>query len=159
MTQKAISLSMAAGILVAYLWSQLQPSGGLFLLMSSNMAVNVFWLILAGLIVRLSFTTKFKTDLGYGLTAGGAMLSLLIGGFGLLAASFNYSFYSWFGPLDFLLLTEAGIIMALCALSIQHRPVKLKTLISRQWLKQQLPKPSFALPRLAVHTTRHPRTS
>lgn len=158
MTQKTISLFTAAGILAAYLWSQLQPSGALFLLMSPNTAINVGWLVAAALMVRLSFTDRFKTQSGYIITAALSALAILIGGIGLFASGFNYLFFSWFGPIDFLLLAQLGVILGICALSYQHQPVKLSALTFKR-PKILLPKPALSVPRLAMHSLRNLRSA
>ncbi|HET7827344.1 MAG TPA: hypothetical protein VFK97_00555, partial [Candidatus Saccharimonadales bacterium] len=156
MIQKVLSLSTAVAIVIVYLWSQLEPNAALFYLMSANLIVNIGLLGLSTGLLYLSFMTRFKTAFSYGLTIVGASACLLFGGVGLVAAGFNYGFYSWFGPLDFLLLAEAGVIAAICVLSYEHQPIKLK--LARPVLPPSvyLLKPSLSLPRLHLPSLRQP---
>ncbi len=158
MIQKGISLSTGTAILSVYLWSQLHPNDALFLFASANLLVNILMVGLAALLVRVSFMDKFQTLWGYKLAAGGAVFCLLIAAAGLIFSGLNYRVYGVFGPLDFLLLAEAGIILSLCALTYEHLPYEFR------WPRFKLPRvalprPSPNFPRLAYHNLRHIRFS
>ncbi|HET6864169.1 MAG TPA: hypothetical protein VFH37_03165 [Candidatus Saccharimonadales bacterium] len=157
MTQKAISLSTAVAILVAYLWSQLQPNDALFSLMSANTALNIGLLALAALMVRLSFLNSYKTKSAYVLTVCGAIAAIAVSAIGLMANTYNFNFLNWLGPLDFLVVGQVGIILSICALSYQHQPVMPKTVSAAKLVK--LPLPRVAMPRLAINTFRSLRAS
>ena len=154
MIQKAISLTTGFAILSVYLWSLLQPSDALFLFSATNLLVNVALLSLAALMVRVSFMNEFKTALGYTLTVGGAGMCLLVGIGGILSTALDYKFYSLFGPLDFLLLTEAGIVFTICALSYKHQPSQLK-FSSLRLPRLTFVRPSPGMPKILFDSLKH----
>lgn len=153
MIQKAISLFMAVTTLSVYLWSQLQPSDALFLFASANMLINLGLVGLSFLLVRLSFAEKFKKSWTYTLAAGGAIGSLIISVAGIISASLAYKLYSAFGPLDFVILTEAGIVLSICALSYKH-PARLQ-MPGLKMPHFPLPKPALTVPKIPTGSLKH----
>jgi hypothetical protein len=151
MIQKAISLFTAAVILSVYLWSQLRPSDALFLFATNNLIVNILLLGLAAMMVKVSFIDRFRQSWTYLLTAGGAVFCLLVGAAGLFSSGIDYKFYSFFGPIDFIFLTEAGIVLAIAALSYKHQPVSL-TQKSLRLPRPPVSRPSIVLPRAAYNS-------
>lgn len=153
MIQKAISLFMAVTTLSVYLWSQLQPSDALFLFASANMLINLGLVGLAILMVRLSFADRFKKSWTYTLAVGGAVGCLVISAAGIISAGLAYQLYTVFGPLDFVILTEAGIVLSICALSYKH-PSRLQ-MPSLKMPHFPLPKPALMVAKIPASSLKH----
>lgn len=157
MVQRVISLFMAVTTLSVYLWSQLQPSDALFLFATANMLINLGLIGLAAVLVKLSFADRFHKSWTYTLAMGGAIGCLAISALGLLTAGLSYKIFSAFGPLDFLLLAEAGIVLSISSLTYKH-PTRLQ-MPSLKMPHFPIPKPALMVPRSAFHSLKHFRFS
>jgi len=128
MVRRFLSLATAIGILYVYLQSQLHSDDALFLVTSSNIAVNIAMLSLAVVGVRLSYKDKFKaweTYLANNIIGG---VLLFIGLAGVIYTSLDNYFSGAIKPLDYFILLELGIIYGIIGLTYSHPPVKLKKL-------------------------------
>jgi hypothetical protein len=123
MTTKFISLATAIATLDVYLQSQLSSSDPLFLLISSNVVVNLLMVGLAALTVHISFKKRFDSWYGYAACATLATVLLSIALCGLLLSDFTYALWMVFSPLNYFLMGEFGILLAINALSYRHAPV------------------------------------
>jgi hypothetical protein len=143
MTRRFLSLATATGILYVYLQSQLHSDDALFLVISSNLAVNIALLSLACIAVRLTYKDKFKAWESYLATViTGGFLSM-IGAAGIIYTSWDNYFAGAIKPMDYFILLELGIIYGIVSLSYSHPPVKLKSLnynysLAGLRIKQQL---------------------
>jgi hypothetical protein len=126
MTRRFLSLATAIGILYVYLQSQLHSDDALFLVASSNIAVNLALLTLACIAVRISYMHKFKIWETYLAAAVTGAVLLFVGAAGVIYTSLDNYFSGLIKPLDFFLILELGIIYGIIGLSYSHPPVKLK---------------------------------
>jgi hypothetical protein len=126
MTRKFLSLATATGILYAYLQSQLHSDDALFLVLSSNIAVNLALLGLACLAVRLCYMDRFKAWETYLATAVAGGLLSFIGAAGVIYTSWDNYFGGFVKPLDYFVILELGVIYGMIGLSYGHPPIKLK---------------------------------
>ncbi len=123
--KKALSLATAAATLYVYQLSQLHSGDALFLVKSDNLALNAAFVALAGYLVYLSFRSRFKSWQTFLGSAVGATLLVSVGLSGFIYSSLGNSFTGAIKPMDYLFLLQAGIIMSICTLSAQHKPIKL----------------------------------
>jgi hypothetical protein len=126
MLTKAMSFGAAAVVFIIYQWSMLRPNDALFLFVSNNLVTNILLVALTTGAVRLAFLKRIKQRSAYiGLMAASVSLAV-VGLVGILSSGFAYAFFSVFGMLDFVILLEVGIVFSLCALSVEHQPVRLR---------------------------------
>lgn len=143
MTRRFLSLATATGILYVYLQSQLHSDDALFLVTSSNIAVNLALLSIAVVGVRLSYKRKFKAWESYLANSITAGLLLTIGVAGVIYSSLDNYFSGVLKPLDYFILLELGVIYTIISLTYSHPPVKLRKLtynysLAGLRIKQQL---------------------
>ena len=152
MTIKFISLVTAIVLLDVSLQSQLSPSGPLSSFASSNLAVNTFLILMVGLMVDLSFRSKFNNWRSFFSCALLGPVLLIIGALGSFFSNTVYWFPSFLLPLDYLFILQAGAIFSLCALSYKHQKLPFRIRLPRPVL--QIPRLAFLAPKLS-----HPSTS
>jgi hypothetical protein len=146
MTKRFISLAMAIVTLDVYLRSQLYPKDPLFFFISNNFAVNVGMIIVAVLVLLVSFKKSFRHWISYAVCGFLAAALSMIG----LLSLFSSGIYYWLSgiilPLNAMLVLEAGIILGICALTYEHapRPASLKL----PALSPLLPKLAFPVPKI-----------
>jgi hypothetical protein len=128
MTRKFLSLATAIGILYVYLQSQLHSDDALFLVTSSNFAVNIALLGLAAAAVGVSFKDKFKMWESYLANMVMGVTLLFVGSIGVIYTSLDNYFSGLLKPLDYFIIIELGIIYGIFSLTYSHPPVKLKKL-------------------------------
>ena len=126
MTRRFLSLATATGILYVYLQSQLHSDDALFLVISSNVVLNLALLSLACLAARISYKDKFKAWESYLAAAITAAALTLVGSVGVIYTSWDNNFSGFVKPLDFFVILELGIIYSIIGLTYAHPPVKLK---------------------------------
>ena len=153
MTIKFISLASAIVTLDVYLQSQLHSNDPLFLFASNNLLVNVGLVILAALVVAVSFKSKFSNWISYLACCVLAACLVTIGVMGTFFSDFIYSFPSILLPLDYMLILEAGVVTGLCALTYKHQPIPYR--LSR--LKFHFPKYAFPVLKIPHSPTQLPR--
>lgn len=157
MIRRFLSSATAIGILYVYLQSRLHSDDALFLVISSNIAVNIALLSLACLAVRLTYKDKFKVWESYLATVIiGGFLSM-IGAAGIIYTSWDNYFGGIIKPMDYFILLELGVIYGIISLSYSHPPVKLKALnynysLAGLRVKQQL---SGLMARTVIAPGRH----
>jgi hypothetical protein len=125
MIRRLLSLATAIGILYVYLQSQLHSDDALFLVLSSNTAVNIVLLGLACLTVRISYMSKFKAWESYLGSVITAVLLLIIGAAGVIYTSWDNYFAGVIKPMDYFIILELGAIYGIISLSYSHPPIKL----------------------------------
>ncbi len=103
-----------------YMRSQLAPNDPLFLFISTNSVLNILLILLACLVVAVSFTSRFKNWYFYAACSGLAVFLCLIGVISLFSSNIDYWLSGLLLPLDSMLVLEAGIILAVCSLSYKH---------------------------------------
>jgi hypothetical protein len=112
-----ISLMCALAILSVDLSS---PSDPLFFIVSGGFLEEVVRFIMVGFLMTAAFTDlpssrTFKRSL---LILGWPLI--MLGGVGFLSNSFDYSWYNFLKPLDYLLMIELGVVMNVLALEPQN---------------------------------------
>ena len=122
MTTKFISLATGIVTLDVYLQSQLHSNDPLFLLVSNNLAVNMFMVVLAALAISVSFRKRFGSWYSYAATLALAVIFLTVGAAGILFSGFTYSLWMVFLPLNYMMLISFGTVLGICALSYRHAP-------------------------------------
>lgn len=124
MLTKILGLSTTSGLIYIYILSQLQTNNALFLVASNNATINLSILLIVIAATRLSYITKINsTNLYLSLVVAAASLTIF-GIFGLTYSIFR-SYDGYIQPLDYLMIAEAGTILAIDSLTIKHQPIKL----------------------------------
>ena len=157
MTTKFISLATGIVALDVYLQSQLHSGDPLFLVVSSNLAINMIMVVLAALAVSVSFRKHFSNWYSYAATASAAGLLLIIGGAGMFLSNVLYMLPPAILPLNYIMMLQCGIVLAASALSYQHapRPASVR-LPSTAFLSNiAFPVPKISHSPLAGRTTVH----
>lgn len=109
------------------------PNDPIFFIVSGGIALGIARTVFALALVVLTFTRLPKSSsFRIGLSIFGLPL-IILGSAGLLTNSFDYAWYGFIKPLDYLLIIEAGIVMNVLALQPQRQPVH----ISWQWAHNQ----------------------
>ena len=122
MTTRFLSLATAIVILDVYLQSQLSSSDPLFYFASNNLLINAGLILMAVLMVNVSFKTKFRSWYGYAGCATAAIILSFIGLMGILFSDVDNFLSNVLLPLNYLFILEAGVVFGLCALTYEHAP-------------------------------------
>jgi hypothetical protein len=126
MTTRFLSLATAIVTLDVYLQSRLSSTDPLFYFTSNNLAVNTAFILLAALMVSVSFRPKFKTWYGYAGCAAAGLFLCTLGTIGILFSDVDNFLSNILLPLNYLIILEAGVVLGLCALTYQHEPAPAK---------------------------------
>jgi hypothetical protein len=97
-------------------------SDPMFFIVAGGVGANLVRILLAGLMISAAFVSlpkKWRFEPGL-LFLGFLLVALGISGFVL--NSFDYALYNYIKPLDFLIISEAGIVASLVALEA-HKPI------------------------------------
>jgi hypothetical protein len=126
-----INLMCALAILSVDLSS---PSDPLFFIVSGGFLGEVLRSMMVGLLLAAAFlalpsTRALKRSL---LIFGWPMI--LLGGAGFLSNSFDYSWYNFLKPLDYLIVIELGVVMNVLALEPQKTAQHFTLIPNRQHL-------------------------
>jgi hypothetical protein len=148
MTTKFISLATAIVMLDVYLQSQLSSSDPLFSFVSNNFAVNACLLIIVGLMVAVSFKSKFSRWWTFAGIAGLSLIFGIIGVIGVFFSDLLYSFPQVLLPLDYMFLLEAAVVFGICSLSYQHQAIPYKYRVSLPRSAAQFAKLVFPVPKI-----------
>jgi hypothetical protein len=148
MVKKSLSLVTAIAIAYVYLESQLQPGDALFLVTSSNIAVNAGLAAIACTGVYISFLDRFKYQQTYAAAVASAVMLSTLGLFGVMYSGFGNNFGGVIKPLDYLIILQLGVVLSIGVLTSQPatRRLQLPKLLSTASLK---PLVSAWLPRPA----------
>lgn len=125
MTVRFISLLTGLGVLDVYLQSLYRSSDPLFLFISNNKGVLLTQLLLAVIVVAISFKKSFRYRLSHLVCYG---LALALGTFGLVGmvdAQLTNALYNWVKPVDFMISLDYAVCLGICALSFKCANLRL----------------------------------
>src|SRR5579884_762581 len=129
MLAKFISLSAAIITLNLTVSSRLDATSPLYYFASNQLWVNLIMIILAGAAVAISFKRgrRFGSWYSYAGCLTAATLLILLGGLGVFYSNFLLDGWDLMLPLNFLMMLECGLVLAICGLSYKHarRPVRM----------------------------------
>jgi hypothetical protein len=158
MVKKILSLVTAIAIAYVYLESQLQPGDALFLVTSSNIAVNAVLVAIACAGVYISFLDRFKYQQTYIAAVASAVMLSTLGLFGVIYTGFGNYFGGVIKPFDYLIILQLGVVLSIGVLTSQPatRRLQLPKLLSAASLKSLvsawLPNPApTSQPRRPAH--------
>jgi hypothetical protein len=157
MTTRFLSLATGIVILDVYLQSQLSSSDPLFYFVSSNQLVNVGFILLALVMVNVSFKRQFSSWYSYASCASAAAVLSIVGLLGILFSDVDNFMSNLLLPLNYLFILEGGVVLGLCALTYQHAPAPARI---REYDWSQLTgRFAFLVPKLPHSPTPSRRTT
>lgn len=135
MVTKLISLTAAITTLDLAARSRMDPGAPVYYFASSHLWVNIIIITVVALSVAVSFKPKSRFSNWYGYAVCSAMAAFLIilGGLGVFYSNFRLDGWDLLLPLDYLMLLECGVVLAISSLSYRHpkRPVMVTGLVGR----------------------------
>ena len=122
MVTKLLSLAAAITTLDLAARGQMDPGSPVYLFASSLLWVNIVLVVLVGLSVAVSFKSKSRFSSWYSYAACAALASFLIilGGLGVFYSNFRLDGWDLLLPLNYLMLLECGVMLAISSLSYRH---------------------------------------
>lgn len=135
MVTKLVSLSAAITALDLAARSRLDPGAPVYYFASSHLWVNILLIAIVGLSVAVSFKAKsrFSSWYSYAGISSLSVLLIVLGGLGVFYGNFRLDGWDLLLPLDYLMLLECGIVLAISALSYRHpkSPPEVASFVSR----------------------------
>lgn len=125
MTNKILSMVTSVFVLWFTVQAYLNPNDPVFLLKSNQLAINLIMLLVAAGGVYLSYIA-IASKLQWQVYLAALVAGIGLGAFSLFGmidtrASFHWPLEMW----DYFLLLQFGLVYAIGALSIEHRPVPI----------------------------------
>jgi hypothetical protein len=119
MIAKLVSLITLMSSVGLYILSASDPMDPLFFIISNNIAVEITRvLFLAALALAVFFPIIKQAQMQKVMGCVGGLF-IIAGIIGFMTNGLSYLLYNYFRPLDFVILTEAGIVSTLLALEPQ----------------------------------------
>jgi len=117
MTIKITAIMASVCAVLLYVFAIAFPSDPYFYVISSDLAVVIGRLILAGVLLRLAFKNSFVTSSGHRICAVLSVLLVAFGIAGIIVPPLTYSLFTLFKPMDYLFMIESGIVFGLTSLT------------------------------------------